>query len=74
MLIILHFLSHLFSLAQHEYFIEIVIVPCAHLFNHAALWIHPFTPASAFSKILRCNKSCQIVQCLKQAADYCCQW
>lgn len=71
-LIFLHFLSHLFSLAQYEYFIEIMIIPCTHLFNHAAPWIHPFTPTPAFTKILRCNQSCQIAQCLKQAADYCC--
>lgn len=50
MLIILHFHSHLFSLAQYEYFIEIVIVPCTHLFNHATLWIHPFTPTPLLAK------------------------
>lgn len=32
----------------------------------------PLYTNSCFTKILRCNQSCQIAQCLKQAADYCC--
>lgn len=55
--IFLH-LSHLVSLAQYQYFVTTVIVPCTHLFNHSLVFLtHSFAAISAFSKILRRNQT-----------------